>query len=622
MTTKAQTELCEENLFTNGDFSNSTCGGSSAFQSNCVSNWSVTDGSPSLNGYPSNSYAWLWSHGGIGEAIEGNFNFTMGTTYTISFRIKTDGINSDCTEIIANNSEVFIVATNSTGNITQNPIGEIIVNNPSSAYLGNWINITTSFTPNLNNYTKLWIYPFKKISDNCQVNLSIDDICITEAISNNGAYCCEGENMVDNGNFENGLNGISTSYTNPLLGPGSYDVRTDGVPFNANITDHSFCQDPATYSSNDSFVVVNGKTQQPIGTSSVIWEQTISTQLDKNYKLCANFKNLPQCTFDILPEIQVEINGNLFPWTVINTDASNPCDWQKIEECFISSNDEITIKIHLKEDGNGDGNDLAIDDIAVLEKLDQNLSLTVQNQGSPQQITGSINTIDTADDIILVEQECSEQNNGYQYYWFIYELTTFPFNPPIDSASMAPNSWSWSSNLGGFSTQLPPATSANPVWDLTTTFPNYTFENDKLYVIGMYSPSCCDSCYDEAWTYQLTFNGARTSSETVMDSSLFTPEAKKYLKSMFREFNNTTSTDIINNNIGVSIYPNPTNDILYINSNKAIKAYEIYDMLGKRILTKTTNVKQVDLSILQSNMYIITIEMGKGEKQTLKFIKK
>lgn len=450
--------------------------------------------------------------------------------------------------------------------------------------------------------------------------IGLDNFCLSVAPpQDQGAYCCEGDNLVENGNFENGLTGISTSYINTPFGPGSYDVRQDGNPFNANITDHSFCEDSSLYATNDSFMVVNGKTQQPSGTSSVIWEQTINIQPEKNFKLCANFKNMPQCTFDILPEIQIEIDGTLYPWTVINTDASNACDWLKIEECFTSYNDQIKIKFYLKEDGNGDGNDLAIDDIAVLEKLDQNLSITVQNQGTPQQITGSINTINTTDDTVLVGQECQEQNNSYQYYWFVYELTSYPFNGPIDFINMAPNSWSWSSNLGGFSTQLAPASNINPIWNLTTTFPNYTFDNNKLYVIGMFVPSCCESCYDEAWTYQLTLNGARSSSSNF--DTVFTHEVRNYLKSMFREFsaNSQEITDPINT---IFIHPNPVNDILNISSKSNIKAYEIYDVLGKRVTTKKINDKKIDVSSLQNSMYFISIETEDGKKETLKFIKK
>lgn len=615
ITTQGQDNNCPNNLLTNGDFSTATCGGDSAFQSNCVTNWVRSSGSPSLHGYPTNAYAWLWSHAGGGESIAGSINFTANTTYTISFRIKTDGVNADCTENIATNSQVFIVATNNAGAVTASPTGDIILNQPASASLNNWTSITTTFTPTAN-YSQLWVYPFKQVSDGCQVNLTIDDICITLAPNNQGAYCCEGENLVDNGNFESTNTSFSSHYTNDAsLFPGAYNIDNNATLFGATINDHSFCSDSTQYANNSQFLLVNGKTTQFAGTFATVWEQTINTDPEKNYKLCANFKNMPQCTFDILPEIQFEINGQLYGWEKINTDPTNPCDWLQITECFTGESDVTTIKILLKEDGLGDGNDLAIDDISVQQKLDQNLSLTIQNQGNPQQITGSINTIDIVDDALLTEGSCFNNDDDNKYYWFVYELASFPFNAPIDFVNMAPNSFSWSSNIGGFSSQLP--TSANPTWDLTTTFPNYTFENNKLYVIGMYVPSCCDSCYDEAWSYQLTLNGFKNSDSNL--DTVFTTEVKEHIKALFKSFDGAENINTIENSL--SIYPNPVGSILNINTQETIESYEIYDLLGKKIQSNTISENKIDVSNLNASLYILHVKTTTNKSHSIKFIK-
>jgi hypothetical protein len=243
---------------------------------------------------------------------------------------------------------------------------------------------------------------------------------------------------------------------------------------------------------------------------------------EKNYKFCANFKNMPQCTFDIKPEIRLEVNGQLTDWITFDTNSDDPCDWQQISEFFEGDQDVLDIKIHLKEDGLGDGNDLAIDDISLQAKLDQNLNISVLHQGDRQQLTGSINSIDTTDDTLLVGDICAEDNNGNQYYWFVYELANYPITQPIDFVNMAPDSFAWSSNIGGFNNQLP--TSANPIWGLTTTFPNYNFEHNKLYAIGLFVPTCCDSCYDEAWSYQITFS---SESNTPPAMNVFTSEIKR-----------------------------------------------------------------------------------------------
>ncbi|MGB0879579.1 MAG: LamG-like jellyroll fold domain-containing protein [Polaribacter sp.] len=445
---------------------------------------------------------------------------------------------------------------------------------------------------------------------------SLCDNIIEPEPTDEGAYCCEGENLVENGNFESGNTGFTSDYIQSTTTyPGEYDVTTTATNFNAKVSDHSFCEDPTEYANNDQFMVVNGKTQQPGGTTSVIWEQTISIQPEKEYKFCANFKNMPQCTFSITPEVQIEINGQLFGWNTINTDETDPCNWQKISECFTGENDQVKIKIHIKECGNGDGNDLAIDDISVQEKLDQNLNITVQHQANPKQITASINTISTTDDTLLVGQECEEQNGGYEHYWFVYEPASYPVSSPI--SSMVSNSWSWSSNLGGSSTQLSPASATNPVWNLTTTFPNYNFEDNKLYVIGLYVPSCCESCYDEGWTYQLTYNSGRQSSA----GYVLTKEDKEYLKSMFRQFDQSAQTNDPLDIKAIQMYPNPTNSILNIKTKEAIKSYQIHDVLGKVVKSNPFNKAQIDVSKLQSNIYFITFETENGKKETYKFIK-
>lgn len=467
-------------------------------------------------------------------------------------------------------------------------------------------------------YLDLTSYPIEEYGYD---NICIQDCDIQGGEPNNeGAFCCEGDNLVENGNFENGAGGFNSDYAEDAsLYPGAYHVSDDASLFGTTVTDHSACTDPEQFADNKSFLLVNGRTTQPSGTTAVIWEQSIQIDPEKNYKFCANFKDLPQCTFNIKPEIRLEVNGQLFDWITIDTNSDDPCDWQQISECFEGENDVLDIKIHLKEDGLGDGNDLAIDDISLQAKLDQNLSISVLHQGNPQQLTGSINSIDATDDVLAVEDVCAEQNNGYQYNWFVYELANYPLTQPIDFVNMAPDSFAWSSNIGGFNNQLP--TSANPIWGLTTTFPNYNFEHNKLYVIGLYVPSCCDSCYDEAWSYQITFS---SESDVPPTMNVFTEEVKDHIRSLLimGEANNGTLGREDNELIDFTMFPNPTSDVLRFNSDETIVAYKITDISGKLIQSKAIEVSEIDVSRLSANMYFLTVTTQSGIKHTEKFIKK
>lgn len=172
---------CEGNLLVNGNFNAATCGGNWAFNNNCVPNWIATDHSPSIDNFPANPNAWMWSYNGIGESIAANFNFIVSTPYTISFRIRTDDMNTGCS-IVANAATVNLVATNNAGVVTATPNGDVIFNGSMASYLNNWQTVSVSFIPSIN-FSQLWVFPFMQLNDGtCQAEMNIDDICIMEGI--------------------------------------------------------------------------------------------------------------------------------------------------------------------------------------------------------------------------------------------------------------------------------------------------------------------------------------------------------------------------------------------------------------------------------------------------------
>lgn len=74
-------------------------------------------------------------------------------------------------------------------------------------------------------------------------------------------------------------------------------------------------------------------------------------------------------------------------------------------------------------------------------------------------------------------------------------------------------------------------------------------------------------------------------------------------------------------NQAVSIYPNPTKDILYIESKHSkIERIEFYDSLGSMKKIESTNLQQIDLSGLSNGIYFLKIISGNGI-QTKKIIK-
>lgn len=173
-------ECCEgeSNILDNGNFEQATCGGNGAFNNGCVPNWTDTERTPSINGFGTNPYAWMWSYSNRGEGITTDFNFEEGETYTICFRIRADDKNSGDPNV-ANNATINFVATNTTGDIVANPTGDFIFHETMGPYLNAWTNVSVEFTPTAD-FSSLWIYPYMADPSDgvSQAELSVDDISI------------------------------------------------------------------------------------------------------------------------------------------------------------------------------------------------------------------------------------------------------------------------------------------------------------------------------------------------------------------------------------------------------------------------------------------------------------
>ena len=76
---------------------------------------------------------------------------------------------------------------------------------------------------------------------------------------------------------------------------------------------------------------------------------------------------------------------------------------------------------------------------------------------------------------------------------------------------------------------------------------------------------------------------------------------------------------IENSEINFVIYPNPVNDVLFINSNEMINKVILYDVLGNVIFT-TSETNTINTSALAKGIYFVVIETDKG-RGTQKLIK-
>jgi len=74
-----------------------------------------------------------------------------------------------------------------------------------------------------------------------------------------------------------------------------------------------------------------------------------------------------------------------------------------------------------------------------------------------------------------------------------------------------------------------------------------------------------------------------------------------------------------NERLDMIIYPNPTDNILFIKGNKNLMSVSVYNMLGKEVLSKM-NTNNIDVKILPKGVYIIKISDDVGQINR-KFIK-
>ncbi|MEO8235116.1 MAG: LamG-like jellyroll fold domain-containing protein [Flavobacterium sp.] len=84
--------------------------------------------------------------------------------------------------------------------------------------------------------------------------------------------------------------------------------------------------------------------------------------------------------------------------------------------------------------------------------------------------------------------------------------------------------------------------------------------------------------------------------------------------------NNTLSSQDFNqNNLKVSLYPNPANDVLNIETDLELKSIEIYNIQGQKVLSSTQ--KQINVSDLAAGIYMVKIQDAKNAIATKKFMK-
>lgn len=171
-------------------------------------------------------------------------------------------------------------------------------------------------------------------------------------------------------------------------------------------------------------------------------------------------------------------------------------------------------------------------------------------------------------------------------------------------------------------------------WNPITTS---SFYNTKIsYILGT-SNVIPDAKANPLGSYYSTTDGitstkidALDQGTTVFSNNSFRFSAGKNTSTTAEGIDKFDGVPLKNASLGInnkiSAYPNPTYDILYLNSeNSLIKETLIFDLLGRRVfLAEFLPVNKVDLDLksLQSGTYILKVTSDSGTTETLKIMKK
>lgn len=87
------------------------------------------------------------------------------------------------------------------------------------------------------------------------------------------------------------------------------------------------------------------------------------------------------------------------------------------------------------------------------------------------------------------------------------------------------------------------------------------------------------------------------------------------------EYDASLSTTDLQNDATVRLYPNPADNIVYIDAKNVIEKIEVYSILGKKVLSKKST-NEIQIRNLKPGIYLIKMRDSNGSILTKKFIKK
>ncbi|MCT2560821.1 T9SS-dependent choice-of-anchor J family protein [Chryseobacterium herbae] len=137
--------------------------------------------------------------------------------------------------------------------------------------------------------------------------------------------------------------------------------------------------------------------------------------------------------------------------------------------------------------------------------------------------------------------------------------------------------------------------------------------------VGYADSGCAGANLHDAST--VTFNATAGTTYYVLLSGYFAAQFGRYTISVTQDCVTMGTSDVKKEN-SLTIYPNPFEDTLHISDVSKVKSVSITDPAGRAVKTIDNPSSALQLGDLKQGMYLVTLNMKDGSKQTIKAIKK
>jgi gliding motility-associated-like protein len=306
-----------------------------------------------------------WNFGdGMVDSNKTQINYTYSNFSNYNVQLVTQN-NFGCYDTVIKNIAVFSIFDNT-----------IISNkNDTSICLGRLVPLSYNNT----------VTDFCWSSSDNSINGSISNPMVAPINSTTYTLTTKslGNNLVVNGNFEQGNIGFQTDYTfNPGTAGAMQGIYTIANNPRVWLSAFSACADHTPGITNDKMMMIDGSTRPNVE----LWRQTVSIQPNTMYNISFWLQSIVAQNPAV---IKVKINGKNYSKSLIADFAA--CSWKNFSAEWYSGNlSSVTIAL---EDSVllSQGNDFAIDDIAFSEViLKQDSVRVVVNKPSLQTINKTI----------------------------------------------------------------------------------------------------------------------------------------------------------------------------------------------------------------------------------------